>query len=73
MKSGVSINSWEDVNKALKLKGECELTLDTLEAEMNMKINDVKSNKTWIDWAEIVNGGFIEYKADNKANKKWGL
>lgn len=42
MKSGVSINSWEDVNKALKLKGECELTLDTLEAEMNMKINDVK-------------------------------
>ena len=37
-----------------------------------MKINDVKSNKTWIDWAEIVNGGFIEYKADNKANKKWG-
>ena len=38
-----------------------------------MKINDVKSNKTWIDWAEIVNGGFIEYKADNKANKKWGL
>ena len=42
MKSVVSINSWEDVNKALKLKGECELTLDTLEAEMNMKINDVK-------------------------------
>ena len=42
MKSGVSVNSWEDVNKALKLKGECELTLDTLEAEMNMKINDVK-------------------------------
>ena len=42
MKSGVSINSWEDVNKALKLKGESELTLDTLEAEMNMKINDVK-------------------------------
>ena len=26
-----------------------------------------KSNKTWIDWTEIVNGGFIEYKADNKA------
>ena len=38
-----------------------------------MKINEVKSNKTWIDWAEIVNGGFFEFKADNKANKKWGL
>jgi len=39
----------------------------------NIRYTDVKSNKTWIDWAEIVNGGFIEYKADNKANKKWGL
>ena len=25
-----------------------------------------------LSWAEIVNGGFIEYKADNKANKKVG-
>ena len=42
MNTDFYIKSWDDVNKALKLKGECELSLDTLEAEMNLKINDIK-------------------------------
>lgn len=36
------IESWDDVNKALKLKGECEISVDSIEAEMNLKINDAK-------------------------------
>lgn len=38
----MELKNWDDVNRALKLKGECELSLDTLEADMNLKINDIK-------------------------------
>ena len=38
-----------------------------------MKINDVKAIKHGLTGAEIVNGGFIEYKADNKANKNGAI
>lgn len=42
-KNTLKILSWEDVNRYLKLKGECEISIDTIEAEMNLKINDAKS------------------------------
>ncbi len=38
----MELKNWDDVNRALKLKGECELSIDTLEADMNLKINDIK-------------------------------
>lgn len=39
----------------------------------SMEVNGKKVKKTWIDWTEIQNGAFIEYKTGEKANIKWGL
>lgn len=36
------LKSWDDVNRALREIGECEIGIEKLEAEMNMKINDAK-------------------------------
>lgn len=41
-KSNIMISTWDDVNRYLKLKGECELSVDSIEGEMNLKINDAK-------------------------------
>ena len=38
-----ALESWDEASKCLKLIGECELTLDTIEADMNLKINDAKT------------------------------
>ncbi|MGL4791893.1 MAG: host-nuclease inhibitor Gam family protein [Anaerotignaceae bacterium] len=39
----VELSSWEDVNAQLKQKGECEIAIDSIEAEMNLKINEIKA------------------------------
>lgn len=39
----------------------------------SMEVNGKKVKKTWIDWTELQNGAFIEYKTGEKANIKWGL
>lgn len=39
----------------------------------SLKVNGSKTQKAWIDWKDIQNGGAIEFKANGKANKKWGL
>lgn len=36
------IKDWEEVNLCLKEFGECKITIESIEAEMNIKINDVK-------------------------------
>ena len=43
MKKDTELNSWDDVNKSLKIIGECEIAISTIEAEMNLKINDAKT------------------------------
>ena len=37
------LGSWPEVDMSLKKVAECQLALDTIEAEMNMKINDAKA------------------------------
>jgi phage host-nuclease inhibitor protein Gam len=36
------LQSWDDVNRALREIGECEIGIEELEAKMNIKINDAK-------------------------------
>lgn len=35
-------------------------------------LNKVSYNKTWINYNSIMKGGILEYKMDEKPNKKWG-
>lgn len=37
------LQSWAEVDRSMKQVAECALALDTIEAEMNMKINDAKA------------------------------
>lgn len=37
------LESWTEADLSLKKVAECQLALDTIEAEMNMKINDAKA------------------------------
>jgi len=37
-----SLDSWEDVDRCLREIAECEITLNGIEAQMNMTINDAK-------------------------------
>ena len=39
----IELRSWAEVDQSLKKVAECELALDTIEAEMNMKVNDAKA------------------------------
>ncbi len=36
------LKSWDEVDRALREIGECEIGIETIEAEMNMAINDAK-------------------------------
>lgn len=36
------LQSWAEADHSMKKLAECALALDTIEAEMNMKINDAK-------------------------------
>lgn len=40
--SQTELQSWADADRSMKKLAECALALDTIEAEMNMKINDAK-------------------------------
>lgn len=40
--SQTELQSWTDADRSMKKLAECALALDTIEAEMNMKINDAK-------------------------------
>lgn len=40
--SEFALNSWEDVDRCLREIAECEITLNGIEAQMNMAINDAK-------------------------------
>lgn len=37
------VASWEDVNKCLKEIGECEIAVESLEVDLQMRINDAKA------------------------------
>jgi len=37
------LRNWDEVDLALKKIAECQIALDTIDAEMNMKINDAKA------------------------------
>ena len=39
---GTALKSWDDANLNLKEIGECELTVEQIEADMNAKIQDLK-------------------------------
>lgn len=37
-----ALESWDDVNLTMKEIGECQIEIDKIEADMNMKISDTK-------------------------------
>lgn len=37
------LKSWDEVDRALREIGECEIAIETLEADMNREINDAKA------------------------------
>lgn len=39
----VELRNWDEVDVALKKIAECQIALDTIDAEMNMRINDAKA------------------------------
>ena len=67
------LKSWDDVNKALKEIGECEIGIETLEADMNREINDAKAKaeklgnplKTAISVLEAQIKAFVEENKDD--------
>lgn len=74
--AGFSVSAPYFENITLHLpKGVLKLTGGSISTPYiyNMTINGTKIKKPWIDWTEIRNGGTIEYKTGDKANKKWGL
>ena len=42
MAAEMELESWSEVDLSLRKIAECELALDTIEADMNMKVNDAK-------------------------------
>lgn len=79
MKKDSELKSWDEVNKSLKTIGECEIAISTIEAEMNLKINDAKTEadklikplKEQIKTAkEQVEGFTEEHKADIEGKTK---
>ena len=70
---GMELKSWDDVDMALRLKGECELGLDTIEADMNMRINDIKQEseklaKPLKEKIKLLEGQIKEYAEENKTD-----
>lgn len=67
------LKSWDEVDRALREIGECEIAIETLEADMNREINDAKSKaekvakplKTAITVLEAQVKAFVE---DNKSS-----
>lgn len=39
----IELRDWDEVDIALRRIAECQIALDTIDAEMNMKINDAKA------------------------------
>ena len=48
----IELRDWDEVDIALRRIAECQIALDTIDAEMNMKINDAKAEArsvpTWM-------------------------
>ena len=70
---GMELKNWDDVDMALRLKGECELGLDTIEADMNMRINDIKQEseklaKPLKEKIKLLEGQIKEYAEENKTD-----
>ena len=70
---GMELKNWDDVDMALRLKGECELGIDTIEADMNMRINDIKQEseklaKPLKEKIKLLEGQIKEYAEENKTD-----